>query len=182
MAGRKTKLNSKRQRIICQVIRDGGTYAAAAAQASICESTLHDWRRYGAEEESGIYRTFVDALATAEAEGEAIAVRAVVAAFTEDSVETVVEKLPDGSTKTKTITRPPDAAMALRWLERRRPARWNAPRRLALGHNPHAESVVMFYLPHNERNTTPEEGASDGGALGAVPTGDDPEAKTSSTE
>ena len=109
MAGRKTKLNPKRRRIICEVIRDGGSFAAAAAQAGICESTLHDWRRYGAAEESGIYRNFVEALATAQALGEAIAVRAVVAAFTEGSVETVVENLPDGSTKTRTIERPPDA-------------------------------------------------------------------------
>ena len=183
MAGRKTKLTPNRQRTICEVMRDGGTYAAAAAQAGICESTLHDWRRYGAEEESGIYRDLVDALDRAIAEGEAIAVRQVFASFTEPTVETVEETLSDGSSKTKTITRPPDASMALKWLERRSPQRWNIPHRLAVGQDPDAEPVVVFYLPHNERDVdTPKDGAPDGGAPGAVPAGDDPEAETSSTE
>ena len=174
MVGRKTKLTPKRRRIICEVIRDGGSFAAAAAQAGICESTLHDWRRYGAAEESGIYRRFVDALAMAQAEGEAIACRQVFASFTEPTIETVVEELPGGSTKTRTIERPPDAMMALRWLERRVPQRWNVPHRLAVGQDPDAEPVVVFYLPHNERDeATP---ATDGGASSAVPTGPDPDA------
>ena len=174
MAGRKTKLNPKRRRIICEVIRDGGSYAAAAAQAGICESTLHDWRRYGDAEEgaSGIYRRFVDALAMAQAEGEAIACRQLFASFTEPTVETTVENMPDGATKTKTVTRPPDARHALRWLERRSPQRWNVPHRLAVGQDPDAEPVVSFYLPHNRRDATP---APDGGAPGAVPTGQDPD-------
>ena len=136
MAGRKTKLTSKTQRAICDVMRSGGSYAAAAAHAGICESTLHDWRKYGAEQEAGIYRNFVDAEAAAIDEGEAVAARQVFKCFTVASIETVVETTADGAQKTKVITRPPDAGMALKWLERRAGARWNVARRVALGGDP----------------------------------------------
>ena len=102
-------------------------------------------------------------MAKAADEGEAIAAKQVFKSFTEPTVETVVEDLPDGSTKVRTITRPPDAGMALRWLERRAGARWNLQHRLAVGQDADAPPIT-FYLPHNERDATP---ALDGGAPGA---------------
>ena len=162
MAGRKTKLNPKRQSAICEVMKHGGTYKAAAAAAGICESTLHDWRKYGDAEESGIYRRFVDALEQAIGEGEAAAVSSVYRAFTEPSIEVQTESLPDGTVKTKEITRPPDPSFALRWLERRNPQRWNVPTRLALSGDPDAEPITIFRLPDNGRDdATP---APDGSA------------------
>ena len=172
MAGRKTKLNSARQSAICEVVKHGGSYKAAAAAAGICESTLHDWRRYGDAKESGIYRRFVDALEQAMGEGEAAAVGAVFRAFTEPTVEVQTETMPDGTVKTKEITRPPSADAAFKWLERRRASRWNLPHRLAVGQDPDAEPVVVFYLPHNERDdATPTGDAPVRGILGAVPAG-----------
>ena len=165
MAGRKTKLNSARQCAICEVMKHGGTFRAAAAAAGICESTLHDWRKYGDDDEAGVYGRFVAALERALGEGESAAVGAVYRAFTEPSVEVQTESLPDGSVRTKEITRPPDPAFALRWLERRNPQRWNLPTRLALSGDPDAEPITIFKLPDNGRDSAP-----DGGARG-VPTG-----------
>ena len=162
MAGRKTKLNSARQCAICEVMKHGGTFRAAAAAAGICESTLHDWRKYGDDDEAGVYGRFVAALERALGEGESAAVGAVYRAFTECSVETVEETLPNGDSRTKTITRPPDPSFALRWLERRRPSQWNIPHRLAVGQDPDAEPVVVFYLPHNERDIAAIETAGGG--------------------
>ena len=161
MPGRKSKLNSARQSAICEVMKHGGTFRAAAAQANICESTLHDWRRYGDEEPAGVYGRFVAALERAIGEGEAAAVGAVYRAFVEPSVEVQTESLPDGSVRTKEITRPPDPAFALRWLERRNPQRWNLPTRLALSGDPDSPPVVVFRLPHNGRDATPAPDGSD---------------------
>ena len=176
MAGRKTKLNSARQCAICEVMKHGGTFRAAAAAAGICESTLHDWRKYGDAEESGIYRRFVDAVEQAIGEGEAAAVGSVFRSFTESSVEVQTESLPGGSVRTKEITRPPDPAFALRWLERRNPERWNLPTRLALSGDPDSPPVVVFRLPHNERDKFPADDTTEstGGASSAAPGRQDP--------
>ena len=87
MAGRKTKLNSARQCAICEVMKHGGTFRAAAAAAGICESTLHDWRKYGDDDEAGVYGRFVAALERALGEGESAAVGAVYRAFTEPALK-----------------------------------------------------------------------------------------------
>ena len=61
--------------------------------------------------------------------------------------------------------------MALRWLERRSPQRWNIPHRLAVGQDPDAEPVVVFYLPHNERDdATPQPAHSARQRGGVAPT------------
>ena len=172
MAGRRSKLTPERRRIICGAIRDGASFAAAAAAANIDQSTLHTWRRLGDEEEAGPHRALVDALELSEAEGEAIACRQLFASFTEPTVETTVEELPDGGTKTRTVTRPPSADQALKWLERRRPQRWNVAHRVALGADPDAAPIV-FYLPSNGRDDVAVD-ESTGGARG-VPTGPQPD-------
>ena len=157
MAGRRSKLTPARRKVICDAIRDGASFAAAAAACGIDQSTLHTWRRLGDEEEAGPHRALVDALAMAEAEGEAIACRQLFASFTEPTVETTVEELSDGSVKTRTVTRPPSADAALKWLERRRASRWNVPHRLALSGDPDAEPIQIFRLPDNGRdNLAPE--------------------------
>jgi len=45
--------------------------------------------------------------------------------------------------ETVTIERPPDAALALKWLERRFPEQWAARQRLAIGGDPDAPPVRL---------------------------------------
>ena len=163
--GRPTKLNAKRTRAACDVVRAGGTWKAAAAAAGVCESVFHDWRERAAAETEGPYHAFGLAIAKAEAEGEAIAVEQVFRSFTECTVETREEQLPDGGTKIVTTTRPPDPAMALRWLERRLPQRWNLPHRLHHAADPDGPPIC-FYLPDNGRDP-PQGGQPDGGGAGS---------------
>lgn len=162
MAGRKSKLSAKTRRLICDAVRDGASFRAAAAAAGVHETTLHAWRTIGEHEEDGPYRAFVRALEAAQLEGEAVACRQLFASFTEPTIETTVEELADGTTRTKTKTIPPDASMALRWLERRAPGRWNIPHRLAIGQDPDADPIVTYYLPDNGREDARAEDAPGG--------------------
>ena len=157
-------------------MKHGGTFRAAAAAANVCESTLHDWRKYGDAEPNGDYGRFVAALERALGQGEAAAVGSVFRSFTESSVEVQTETMPDGAVKTKEITRPPDPSFALRWLERRNPQRWNVPTRLALSGDPDSPPVVVFRLPHNERDAFPADDTTEstGGASSAAPGRQDP--------
>ena len=172
MAGVPSKLTAPRKRIICESVKHGASYNAAAARAGLHENTLRGWRKKGAEQESGPYHDFVLALANAQREGEAIAAEQVFRSFTECSVEVVEETLPDGSEKTKKITRPPDPSMALRWLERRAGSRWNPAHRVALGQDPDAAAVVTYLLPDNRRDDPAQETA--GGAPFDAPGRQDP--------
>ena len=177
MAGAPSKLTAKRRKIICAAVRCGASYNAAAARAGLHEDTLRGWRKKGAKQDTGPYRRFVDELARAQLEGEALAAEQVFRSFTECSVETVEETLPNGDSRTKTITRPPDPRIALSWLERRVGGRWNPAHRVALGQDPDASPIVTYMLPHNGRDAIPAHETA-GGARG-VPTGlarPDPEA------
>ena len=168
--GRPTKLNSRRQTAICKALRHGSSFLAAAASAGIAEDTFTTWRKRGAEENSGPYHNLVLAIEKSLAEGEALAAQAVFKSFTETSTEIVEETLPNGDSRTKTITRPPDPRIALSWLERRVGGRWNPAHRVALGQDPDAAPVVTYLLPDNGRDATPE---SAGGAP-ALPTDESP--------
>ena len=157
MAGAPSKLTAKRKRIICEAVKHGASYNAAAARAGLHEDTLRGWRKKGAKQESGPYRRFVDELARAQLEGEALAAEQVFRSFCEPSVETRTETLPLGGVKVVTIERPPDPRIALAWLERRFGSRWNPAHRIAVGGDPDASPIVTYMLPDNGRDTTPAD-------------------------
>lgn len=121
---RSTKLTPAVEDAICEAVKHGASYRAAALAAGVSERTLHAWRERGRAAKSGRFLQFLQRLEAAEAEGECIATKQVFRAFTEPTIETVTEKLSDGTVKTRTTERPADAGMALRWLERR-VTKWN---------------------------------------------------------
>ena len=156
--GRPSKLTAKRQTALCEALKHGASFEAAAAVAGLHQSTFTKWRKRGQHETDGPYHDLALAIEQAQAEGEALAAQAVFKSFTESSVEVVEEILPgDGGTRTRTITRPPDAMMALRWLERRVGSRWNPAHRLHLGSDPDAEPIRTYFLPHNGRDNPAHE-------------------------
>ena len=122
---RPSKLTPEREAAICEALREGASWCAAAAAAGIAESTVHLWRERGEAARSGKYSVFSERTQRARAEGEAAAARQVFRSFTEPTIERRTETLPDGQVKRIEIERPPDAMMALRWLERHVPERWN---------------------------------------------------------
>ena len=143
--GRPSKLTAKRQSAVCEALKHGASFEAAAAVAGLHQSTFTKWRKRGAEEADGPYHDLVLAIEQSQAEGEALAAQAVFKSFTECSVEVVEEILPgDGGTRTRTITRPPDASMALRWLERRASARWNPTQKMLVGRRPRCAGSVLL--------------------------------------
>ncbi len=128
MAGARSKLTPEVETAICEALRNGGTWATAAAAAGVHIATLNRWRVKGEEAKSGRYRALCDAATRASQEGGAVAAAQVFASFTQTTTETREEVLPDGALKRITITRPPDAGMALRFLERRFPSEWSPKR------------------------------------------------------
>ena len=140
---RTTKLTEERQAAILAALEDGATWEAAAAAAGVHRATLHRWRERGGAAKQGKFRDFCDAATRAIARGEARAARQLVAGFTLPTTETIVEEAADGSKKTRTVTRPPDAGLALKWLERRCAAQWGARQRLAIGGDPDAPPVRL---------------------------------------
>ena len=133
--GRSSKLTPETEAAILKAIRNGAGFAAAAAVGGVGESTLHAWRKRGAAARTGMHRRFVNALALAEAECEATAARAVVEGFTLSSVETREKTGEDGKVVERTrIERPPDPRLALEWLARRCPERWNPRQRVRVEH------------------------------------------------
>ena len=142
--GRSSKLTPEREAAILEAVRNGASYAAAAAAAGVSEATVHRWRKRGAAARTGRHRQFVDALALAEAIGEANAAAAVVAAFTLPTVETREKSLPGGGIERTVIERPPDARLALEWLARRFPERWNPRHRIVMEHATIREALAAL--------------------------------------
>ena len=130
---RTSKLTPEIAEALCAALRDGASWEAAAASVGVHVSTVHRWRKRGADARSGRFREFCDAATRAQAEGEASAARQVFRSFMASSTEIRTKTLPDGKSETVTIERPPDPKMALLWLERRFPERWNPRQRLAIG-------------------------------------------------
>ena len=122
---RPSKLTPEREAAICDALREGASWRAAAAVVGVHEATVHRWREVGAARRSGKYREFCERTDRARAEGEAVAARQVFRAFTEPSIERRTETMPDGAIKRIEVERPPDAMMALRFLERRCPDEWS---------------------------------------------------------
>ena len=138
-------LTEEREAAILDAARDGASYAACAAAAGVAASTLHEWRRRGAEAKTGKYRAFVDALAMAQAAGEARAAKAFSGGFLLATIETR-ETVKGDTIERVTIERPPDAALALKWLERRRPERWSPRHRLTVQHGSLSEALAALDL------------------------------------
>ncbi len=105
--GRPSKLDDLREKRICDALRRGHSYAAAARAGGIDESTLHEWRARGRAGEQR-YAEFVERVDRADSEAEHRALEVLTAKF--DS---------------------PDERIALNavmfWFERRRPAEWGKP-------------------------------------------------------
>lgn len=69
-SGRPTKLTPELQELICNYIRNGNYVETAAAAAGLHRSTFYDWLKTGAQQESGIYKDFADAVNEAVAQSE----------------------------------------------------------------------------------------------------------------
>ena len=151
----RSKLTPEREAAILDAARDGASYAACAAAAGVAASTLHDWRRRGAEAKSGLYRAFVDALAMAEAAGEARAAKALSGGFLLPTIETR-ESVKGDTIERVTIERPPDARLALEWLARRCPDRWSPNQNMTIRHATIREALAAIdahKLPASELAT-----------------------------
>lgn len=117
---------------ICEAIRTGASWKAAAAHAGVHQSTLHRWRAAGEKAKSGKYRKLCEQIVIAEEQGEAEAAQVVWESFMKRSVTTKVtrrEQLAADGSKVAVVEKaethhPPDADKALKWLERRFPERW----------------------------------------------------------
>lgn len=106
--GRETLLDDLRSKRICDALRAGHSYAAAAKAGGIDESTLHRWRQLGRDGHAR-YREFCERVEKADQEAE-------------DRCVQVLRNALDGlDLKLATDT-------AWRWLERRRPAEWSPKR------------------------------------------------------
>jgi transposase-like protein len=101
---RETKLDDLRSKRICDALRKGHSFAAAAQAGGIDEATLHRWRAQGRE---GVepYREFCERVDRAEQDAE-------------DRAVTVLENAMMGEDMRLA------ADTAWKWLARRRPATW----------------------------------------------------------
>ena len=68
--GRPTKLTPDLQQRVVTLIQGGNYMETAAAAVGICKASLYKWLKRGARSNSGIYRSFVDAVEKAAAEAE----------------------------------------------------------------------------------------------------------------
>jgi len=134
---RPTKLTAKVQKKICDAIRAGNHYEAAARYAGIGESTLHDWRAKGKKGDPE-FLEFLESLDAAEAEAE---VR-IVALWQ--------QRVPD------------DWRAARDFLARRFPQRWGPQKQLdvTLGTLVLTERIVDADGP---ANNPPARGGQSGG-------------------
>jgi hypothetical protein len=127
--GRPTKLTPKVQQAICDAVRNGNYYEAAATSAGIEYRTFRNWVERGEQEDAGIYFQFVQSLRAAEAEAETKLVaewRAQV---------------------------PEDWRAARDLLARRHPERWGPKDRLTLAGDrdaPLAVTIEALALAHRE--------------------------------
>ena len=101
---RETKLDDLRSKRICDALRKGHSYAAAARAGGIDESTLHDWRRRGRDGEP-LFSEFSERVDRADQEAE------------DRCVEVLQSALLGDDAKLATDT-------AWKWLARRRSLQW----------------------------------------------------------
>lgn len=102
--GRETKLDDLVEKRICDALRDGHSYAAAARAGGIHEDTLHYWRERGRKGEPR-YSEFSERIERADQEAE------------DRCVQVLKDALSSPDKKLATDT-------AWKWLARRRPQQW----------------------------------------------------------
>jgi DNA-binding transcriptional MerR regulator len=102
--GRKSTLTPELQQRLCDLIRGGNYQEVAARSCGVPVRTLRHWLRRGRQEETGIYRDFLDAVEAAETEAETSLVLAIHAGAKADLDH------------------------AWKWLERKAPQRWGRDR------------------------------------------------------
>lgn len=101
---RETKLDDIRQKKICDALKVGHSFAAAANAGGIDETTLHDWRRRGAAGEEP-FAQFSQRVDAASQEAEDRAVKVLLSAMTGEDMKLAADT-------------------AWKWLARRRPVQW----------------------------------------------------------
>lgn len=104
MMGASTKLDDLRSKRICDALRAGHSYAAAARAGGIDETTLHDWRRRGRDGEEP-YSQFLQRVEQADQEAEDRAVQVLKDAMGGEDMRLAADT-------------------AWKWLARRRPRDW----------------------------------------------------------
>ena len=125
------------QAIVVEIISKGESFAAAGAAAGVSEDTLHRWRREGQAKRRGRLREFADAVSEARAMGCAKAARIFWKSMIEPSEMIDIQYDKEGNEIGRTVkVRPPDAAGALKFLERFGVEEWNKVHRAALGGDP----------------------------------------------
>lgn len=99
-----TKLDDLRAKRICDALRAGHSYAAAARAGGIDETTLHDWRRRGRAGEEP-YAQFSQRVDAADQEAEERCIQVLRNAMEGDDLRLAADT-------------------AWKWLARRRPTTW----------------------------------------------------------
>lgn len=102
--GRTTKLDDLREKRICDALRDGHSYAAAASAGGVDEATLHRWRQLGRDGDEQ-YREFYERVQRADREAEDRAVQVLKSAMGGEDMRLATDT-------------------AWKWLARRRAAQW----------------------------------------------------------
>ena len=125
---RKTKLTETVIEQICGYVKLRMKTTEIGEILGIHPGTIQQWVRDGKKAKSGIKRELVDAMARADSESTADLTQIVMdtALFGSETVTEEVLRLPDGTTRTKTITKrmPSNAAEARRILALKHPDRW----------------------------------------------------------
>lgn len=78
--GRRGKLNPRRMKAICRILRRGGTLPMAAEACGVDPSTAMRWVARGCDETEGPYRRFRNAVKRSEAIGDAKAISRITLA------------------------------------------------------------------------------------------------------
>lgn len=109
---RPTKLDDLVEKRICDALRAGHSYAAAARAAGITESCLHEWRQRGRAGEPR-YSEFVERTDRADQEAEDRCVQVLRSALEGDDMKLATDT-------------------AWKWLARRRPNEWQERKDVAV--------------------------------------------------
>lgn len=102
---RESKLDDLVEKRICDALKAGHSYAAAARAGGICESTLHGWRERGRSGTERRYTEFLQRTEAADQEAEERAIQVIQSALMGTDLRLATDT-------------------AWKWLARRRPEQW----------------------------------------------------------
>lgn len=141
--GRPTKFEPVLAKKIVDAIKAGGYVETAVAFVGIRKDTFYNWLRRGADEKSGPFKDFSDAVGQAISESEMRYVAMVARAANGYDVvkeRTVIEigqdNKPRSTTTTTEKTHEFNVQAAEWWLERRFPRRWGRMERAEISEAP----------------------------------------------